>query len=87
MILPVAPRPCQPTTRRRPNLRLQSLRINKGLARQDLALRTGVSVESIRLAEYGFTPGPRIQFALAEEFGLLPLDIWPLEQQRLAAVA
>ncbi len=86
MILRVASRTCQ-RHRRRPNLKLQSLRINGGLGRSDLALRTGVSVESIRMAEWGFTPGPRIQFALAEEFGLLPLDIWPLEQQRTVVAA
>lgn len=65
--------------------RLQALRINEGLSREDLARRTGVSRESIRLAELGAVPGPRIQFALADVFGLRPLDIWPLEHQALAA--
>lgn len=68
------------------NLELQALRINAGLSRDDLARRTGVSRESIRLAEeLGHTPGPGIQFALAAAFGRLPLDIWPLERQRIAA--
>jgi DNA-binding XRE family transcriptional regulator len=85
--------PTMPTnahTRRRShrnrNLELQALRINAGLSRDDLARRTGVSRESIRLAEeLGHTPGPGIQFALARAFGKLPLDIWPLERQRIAA--
>jgi DNA-binding XRE family transcriptional regulator len=71
--------------RREHNKRLQALRINEGLSRDDLARRTGVSRESIRLAEHGFTPGPRIQFAIADAFKLRPLDIWPLERQRAAA--
>lgn len=70
---------------RRPNLELQALRINAGLSRADLARRTGVSTESIRLAEMGFVPGPSIQFALAQTFERLPLDVWPMERQRVAA--
>jgi DNA-binding XRE family transcriptional regulator len=78
-------RTSQHTRRREQNTRLQALRINEGLTRDDLARRTGVSRESIRLAELGFVPGPRIQFALADAFKLRPLDIWPLERQRVAA--
>lgn len=68
--------------RRIPNRRLQELRINRGLSPNDLAGATGVSAGTIRLAERGFTPGPRIQFALASYFGVQPLDIWPLPLQR-----
>ncbi len=64
-----------------PNRKLQALRINAGLGRSDLAYRAGLSVETIRLAEAGFVPGPRTQFAVAQVFGLLPLDLWPLERQ------
>lgn len=71
--------------RRERNTKLLALRINEGLSRDDLARRTGVSRESIRLAESGFIPGPRIQFAIADVFNLRPLDIWPLERQRAAA--
>lgn len=71
--------------KRSQNLQLQALRINAGLSRDDLARRTGVSRESIRLAELGYIPGPRIQFALSAAFDLRPLDIWPLERQRTAA--
>jgi transcriptional regulator with XRE-family HTH domain len=85
MILPVPPRTRQARVPKRPNLELQALRINAGLSRIDLAIRTGVSAESIRLAERGFTPGPRIQFALAGAFDRRPLDLWPLERQRVAA--
>lgn len=69
--------------RRQPNTRLYALRLNAGLSRQALGYRIGVSAETIRLAELGFTPGPRIQFQLADEFGLKPLDLWPLESQRV----
>jgi DNA-binding XRE family transcriptional regulator len=73
--------------RRRKNLRLISLRVNEGLSREALAYRAGISRETVRLAEEGWTPLPRTQFALAEVFKaedgrkLRPLDIWPLEQQ------
>jgi transcriptional regulator with XRE-family HTH domain len=71
--------------RRRPHRELIALRINEGLSRRALAHRTGVSIESIRLAEGGFVPGPTIQFALAEAFGLRPLDLWSIDRQRVPA--
>lgn len=58
------------------------LRLNEGLSRGDLGARAGVSSETVRLAEHGFTPGARIQYAIADVFGKLPLDIWPLERQK-----
>lgn len=69
--------------RRRRNLTLIALRINAGLSRDDLSLKTGVGRETIRLAESGFVPTPRVQFAIAQAFGKLPLDIWPIERQRI----
>lgn len=51
------------------------------MAPSDLAYRAGVSAKTIRLAEHGFVPGPRIQFAIAQVFDLSPLDLWPLETQ------
>ena len=68
-------------TRRRPNMKLKGLRINEGLGRDDLAIRAGVSRETVRLIENGWVPGPRVQFAIASVFGLRPLDIWPIEMQ------
>lgn len=67
--------------RKRPNWRLKELRINAGMSPNDLAYRVGVSANTVRLAERGYVPGPRIQFALAEAFDLLPLDLFPLERQ------
>lgn len=71
---------------RAPNTELISLRINGGMTAADLAYRCGTSAKTIRLAEAGFTPGPRIQFEIAKAFGLEPLDIWPMERQRVAAL-
>jgi DNA-binding XRE family transcriptional regulator len=68
--------------RKTPNRKLKALRINAGLTPNTLAARAGVSGNTIRLAEAGWTPGPGIQFAVAEVFDLEPLDIWPLETQR-----
>ena len=67
--------------RREQNVRLRGLRINAGLSPNDLGRRIGVSGQTIRMAEAGFVPGPRIQFAIAQEFDLLPLDIWSLDMQ------
>ena len=67
---------------RRPNRALQALRINEGLSPNDLAYRAGISGNTVRLAEAGFRPTPRVQFAIAQVFTRLPLDIWPLEDQR-----
>lgn len=67
-----------------PNKKLQALRINAGLSPNMLAYRAGVSGQTIRLAERGHTPSPRVQFAIAEVFDVTPLEIWPLERQALA---
>lgn len=75
----------QRTRRRRlPNRKLQGLRINAGLSPNDLAYRAGVSGNTVRMAEAGFVPSPRVQFAIARVFELSPLDLWPLEDQRAA---
>lgn len=62
-----------------PNVQLMELRINNGWSRSDLAFRTGVAEKTIRMAEAGYRPGPRIQFAIAKQFELKPTDLWPLE--------
>lgn len=72
----------QGRARHRPNRRLQALRLNAGLSPNALAYRAGVSGNTVRMVEAGFRPTPRVQFAIAEVFGLLPLDIWPIEDQR-----
>jgi len=69
--------------RRAPLRQLQELRINAGLAPSDLAYRAGTSSKTIRMVEAGWVPGPRIQFAIANVFGLRPLDLWPIERQRV----
>jgi DNA-binding XRE family transcriptional regulator len=71
--------------KRQPHRDLVALRINQGLSRRDLADRIGVSAETIRLAEGGWTPGPRIQFAIAAAFDRRPLDLWPMERQKVIA--
>lgn len=70
---------------RRPNQTLTGLRVNRGLSPNDLARLTGVSAPSIRFAEKGHEPGPRIKFAIADFFGVEVLDIWPLEGMRSKA--
>jgi DNA-binding XRE family transcriptional regulator len=70
---------------RHPNRQLQELRINAGLSPNDLAYRAGTSGKTIRMVEAGWVPSPRLQFQIAAVFGLLPLDLWPLQRQRVAA--
>lgn len=74
-------------TRRNPHLRLRALRINAGMTPNDLAYKAGVSGKTVRMAEAGFIPGPRIQFQIAAVFEMSPLDLWPFERehQRVAA--
>lgn len=69
---------------RRANAHLELIgrRINAGLSREMLAARAGVGRETIRLAEAGFVPGPRVQFAIATALGTNPLELWPIERQR-----
>lgn len=69
----------------RPHRQLQILRINAGMAPNDLAYRAAVSAKTVRMVEAGFVPGPRIQFQIAGVFGLQPLDLWPIERQRVCA--
>lgn len=71
-------------SRGRKNLELIALRVNAGLSREQLSYRTGISRETIRLVEDGWVPTPRVQFALANEFRRLPLDLWPLDTQKAA---
>lgn len=66
------------------NLKLIALRVNEGLSREALGYRAGISRETVRLAEDGYVPTPRVQFALAGAFGMRPLDLWPIEQQKAA---
>lgn len=67
--------------RRAPNRRLMELRINEGLSPNDLGLRAGVDGKTVRLAEAGYLPTPRVQLAIASVFDLQPTDIWPLQTQ------
>lgn len=68
-----------------PNRKLQELRINAGLSPNALGYRAGVSGKTIRMAEAGWLPSPRVQFQIAEIFELQPLDLWPLDRQKVAS--
>lgn len=67
---------------RRPNRKLTELRLNAGMSPNELGYRAGVSGKTIRMAERGHRPLPRTQFAIADVFDLLPLDLWPLHDNR-----
>lgn len=72
----------RPSRRSKRNLSLIGLRVNEGLTRRMLAYRAGVSRETVRQVEEGWVPNAEIQFDIAKVFGLRPLDIWPIDQQR-----
>jgi lambda repressor-like predicted transcriptional regulator len=83
--MPALPRSAQ--RRKTAHVALMSLRINAGLSRADLALRAGIGRETLRLAESGFVPTPRVQFAIAHALGSTPLELWPIEVQPRPRVA
>lgn len=66
------------TRRSLPNRKLQQLRIDRGMSPNDLGYVSGVSGKTIRYVEAGHVPSPRVQFAIAQTFDLLPSDLWPL---------
>lgn len=74
-------------SRKVPHLKLMALRVNEGLSPNDLAFRVGVSGKTIRMAEQGWIPSPRVQFQIARVFELRPVDLWPFyrDRQRVAA--
>lgn len=75
-------------TNAKPRLRCNRLlteaRLNAGLTPNDLALRAGVSGNTVRAAERGIYVGPRAQFAISHALELRPLDLFPWERQKEA---
>lgn len=74
-------------TRRVPHQRLKELRIQEGMTPNDLAYRCGLTGKTIRMAEAGFIPSARTQFAIAAVFGAKPLDLWPFDRDRQKVAA
>lgn len=72
-------------SRRRLNVRLIELRVNAGLTPNDLARRAHISGNTVRAAERGLYVDPRSQYAIAQALGVVPLDVFPFERQRVAA--
>lgn len=70
--------------RTRANRELIEARLNAGLTPNDLALRAGISGNTVRSAERGLYVGPRAQFAIAKALELQPLAVFPWERQREA---
>lgn len=68
------------------NRHLVEARLNAGLSPNDLAYRAGVSGNTVRAGERGLYVGPRAQFAISHALGLLPLEVFPWERQREAAI-
>lgn len=72
--------------RLRTNRQLIEARLNAGLTPNDLAYRAGITGNTVRAAERGLYVGPRAQWAIAHALGLAPLDLFPWERQKEAAI-
>lgn len=69
--------------RKLPNRKLIGMRLNKGLTPNQVAYATGLTGPTVRLAEKGHVPTPRVQFALTQFYGCEDItEIWPLESQK-----
>ena len=74
--------------RKQPNRKLIEMRLNRGLTPNQVAYMTGLTGPTVRLAESGHIPTPRVQFALAGFYELEKVtEIWPIESQREMAAA
>lgn len=69
----------------RMNRALVEMRLNAGMTPNDLARRAFVSGNTVRSAERGLYVSPRSQYAIATALGVLPLDVFPFERQKVAA--
>jgi transcriptional regulator with XRE-family HTH domain len=82
-----------PKSSRQIHLRLRELRLKHGMSPNDLAYKARLSGKTVRMAEAGFIPSPRTQFAIAAQFKgedgnpLGPLDLWPLDRDRQTVAA
>jgi DNA-binding XRE family transcriptional regulator len=60
--------------------------MDRGLSPEQLGWATGVSGHTVRRIERDHAvPTPRVQYALAQHFGLRPTELWPVEPRRIAA--
>jgi transcriptional regulator with XRE-family HTH domain len=73
--------------RPRPNRTLIELRLTQGLSCNRLAMRAGLSGNTVRSAERGGYVDERSQLAIASALGAAVLDVFPLERQRRAGMA
>lgn len=60
-------------------------RLNAGLTPNDLAYKARITGNTVRAAERGFYINPRSQYAIARALETDPLELFPLERQRVAA--
>lgn len=64
----------------KPHMELIAARYDEGLSRQMLAMRAGLGRETVRAAEAGYPPTPRVQRALAKALDRRRDELWPAEQ-------
>lgn len=66
-------------------MEVRSRRLDLGLSPEQLGELIGVSGKTIRRIENGGIPTPRVQFLLAQHFGMRPTDLWQVRRLRMAA--
>ena len=68
--------------------KLRTLRTDRGLSPEQLGYHAGVSGHTIRRIERTWSiPTPRVQFMLAQHFGLRPSELWAAGSMAPYAVA
>ena len=58
---------------------LTELRYDAGLSPEELGAEVKVSGRSIRRYEDGTRPKPQVAKAIADRFGVSPLELWPIK--------
>lgn len=58
-------------------LKLRMMRIDRGLSREALAQKAGISSPTVKRLEEGELPSPAIAFKVAGFFDLRPTELWP----------
>lgn len=60
------------------SITLVERRVNLGMSQAELALHCEVATETIRKVEDGHRPTPRIGKRIADFYGLVYTDLWPI---------
>jgi len=64
--------------------KVHEIRLAKGMAQQELAIRAGVGQAMLTgIERYDYCPGLRVRTKIAEALGVRPEEIWPEAEERI----